>query len=383
MNFLIVGGNFYNKGAHLMLLSTISALNHYFPDASICVSPMIGDKAQIQGLGAKALNQPLFHVGTASNLSDWRFRYSLKYGRLLAPFLKNMGPMALKDIDVIFDISGFAYTDQWGLRTVNNLNLFLDHMTAYGAKYIFLPQAFGPFEKPGMASGMAAAFKKAYLIFPRDHVSLNYVTELVDETDKVSLAPDLTLTFGLIREHLGNYCCLIPNSRMLDQGKAEWGDTYEATLRKLAQVICDQSDLEIKVLVHDVGGQDKLIAENLVAALPQNRATLLLGDDAIQLKKVLSSSQFVVGSRFHSLASSLSSGVPALGLGWSHKYMMLFKDYDLQPYSFISPSVDVFTRLEELLSADIRDQIRDSLKIRNQEISEKSNAMWKLVEATI
>ena len=53
-----------------------------------------------------------------------------------------------KDIDVIFDLSRFAYGDQWK----NNHKLLKNTANLYkkykdGSKIILMPQAFGPFQK--------------------------------------------------------------------------------------------------------------------------------------------------------------------------------------------------------------------------------------------
>ena len=49
--------------------------------------------------------------------------------------------------------------------------------------------------------------------------------------------------------------------------------------------------------------------------------------NAEKIKKVISSCEVLVGSRYHSCVAALSSGVPVLVLGWHHKYTELLDIY--------------------------------------------------------
>jgi polysaccharide pyruvyl transferase WcaK-like protein len=48
---------------------------------------------------------------------------------------------------------------------------------------------------------------------------------------------------------------------------------------------------------------------------------MITGDyNASELKGIISKCHILVGSRFHSMIAALSTGVPILVIGWSHKY---------------------------------------------------------------
>lgn len=375
MNFLIVGANFYNKGAQLMLLSAIEALKQRFPDSRICVSPTIGTKEQIDSLGVEILDYPLFHVGAGK-----RFDRYFKFGSILR-FLRNdpKGTIQWKDIDAIFDISGFAFSDQWGVSPVKNLNTLLDGALKNHSKYIFLPQAFGPFEKDGMKHYMTQVLQKAHLVFPRDRISYEYVISLVNDPSKIKIAPDITLTYGGKSKALGNYCCVIPNGRILDQGAELWATEYEKLLNEAIAKICSQTDLQVKVLIHDTGKIDSELAEKLVDNNDRDRVTIVTEEDALKLKEAIAQSQFVIGSRFHSLASALSSNVPSIALGWSHKYTMLFDNYGVAEYSFLAPNPQILERLDTLLNPEKRSAIRSQLQQVNETVKAESEKMWAAI----
>lgn len=375
MNFLIVGANFYNKGAQLMLLSMIASLKERYSDSRICVSPTIGTPEQIGSLNVEILEYPLFHVGAGK-----RFKRYFKFGKLLRFLRKDpKGTIKWEELDAIFDISGFAFSDQWGVSPVRNLNILLDGAIQNKTKYILMPQAFGPFEQEGMKKYMTQVLQKADLVFPRDPISYEYVISLVNAPDKIKIAPDITLTYGGTSHGLGNYCCAIPNGRILDQGAEFWATEYENLLNEAIAKICSQTDLKVKVLIHDTGKIDSELAQKLVAQNDSDRVTIVAEEDALKLKEAISQSQFVIGSRFHSLASALSSNVPSLALGWSHKYTMLFDNYGVGEYSFLTPEPKIMERLDTLLDPEERETIRTQLQQVNEMVKAESDKMWAVI----
>lgn len=379
MNFLIVGANFYNKGAQLMLLSMIASLKEKYPDSRICVSPKIGTQEQIDSLNVEILDYPLLHVGAGK-----RFERYFKFGKVVRFFSKDSkGTIKWQEVDAIFDISGFAFSDQWGVSPVKNLNILLDGAIKNKTKYILMPQAFGPFEQEGMKKYMTQVLQKADLVFPRDLISYKYVISLVNAPDKIKIAPDITLTYGGTSQGLGNYCCAIPNGRILDQGAELWATEYEKLLNETIAKICSQTDLQVKVLIHDTGKIDSDLAQKLVENNDSDRVTIVAEEDALKLKKAIAQSQFVIGSRFHSLASALSSNVPSIALGWSHKYTMLFDNYGVAEYSFLAPDPKIMERLDTLLNPGDRAAIRSKLQQANEKVKAESEKMWAAIGAKL
>jgi colanic acid/amylovoran biosynthesis protein len=246
-----------------------------------------------------------------------------------------------------------------------------------------MPQAFGPFEGEGMKKYMTEVLQKADLVFPRDRVSYQYVSSLVDDPAKIKMAPDITLTYGGGSKELGNYCCAIPNGRILDQGAELWATEYEKLLNETIAKICSQTDLQVKVLIHDTGKIDSDLAQKLVENNDSDRVTIVAEEDALKLKKAIAQSQFVIGSRFHSLASALSSNVPSIALGWSHKYTMLFDNYGVAEYSFLAPDPKILERLDTLLNPGDRAAIRSKLQQANEQVKAESEKMWAAIGAKL
>jgi len=63
----------------------------------------------------------------------------------------------------------------------------------------------------------------------------------------------------------------------------------------------------------------------------ETRVAYLSADyDARTLRAIIGRADFLVGSRFHSMISALSSGVPPLVIGWGHKYREVMEMFGLE-----------------------------------------------------
>ena len=133
----IKGVQFSNKGAELMLKSIDNKLKSEL-DApySLVLSPR--NSPFDERLNYQAYQK----IGNLFKRIDW------SYLDFLVPDMicKNYGLKRHKDVNIVLDASGFAYGQQWNPAMLKHSvrqarKLYLD-----GGKYIFLPQAMGPFE---------------------------------------------------------------------------------------------------------------------------------------------------------------------------------------------------------------------------------------------
>ncbi len=391
MNILITGGNFYNKGGELMLVTLTDNLKTHLPDATICVSPFLGNAEKLRYMKIKVLNYPLYHYGDKKFFKKaLRFPFLFK-SLLLMKGKKIRGEVAMKDIDVVLDISGFAFGEKWGSSPLNNLTLFTRKMKKMGVKFFLMPQAFGPFTKDNMSGDINKVVHNVHLVIARDEQSFSFVKEKVtDQADqqKIVLFPDITLTFKKLvlidDEAFQNpFCIIVPNERMLDKASERWQKNYYYVLSKLIDIILTKSNLNIVMLIHAVGqSADALVGRKAIESVRKiysGRIIYYVEEDPVRLKSIISKSTFLIGSRFHALASALSLNIPAIATSWLHKYEMLFQDYDVKEFSFKEPDDEIYERVESLLNEEYRNIIQNRLKIANSLINEKSKAMWNLI----
>ena len=381
MNILVVGAHFYNKGAHLMMIAVLEELNKH-SDITLFLSPTTGTKEQIADLGYRTIDYPLKHVA-----DEQSFGAFLNYGGLIKLLKKKFrGELKLNKIDAVLDISGFAFSDQWGSRLVENVNSLIKFFKKRGVKYIFLPQAFGPFTGAEIRAEMKEVLNTADLILARDKVSFEMLKS-ISNGDTIQQYPDITIGLKSKSNYLEaeQYCCIVPNERMVDQGKEYWAEgKYIGYLKSAIQTLVEKEHT-VYILLHDKGTGDVNLVNFLKESFKDTDLVKVRAEeDPMKLKAFLGGARLVVGSRFHALVSALSQNVPSLALGWSHKYDMLFEEYEIEDFSFTKPNDAHFKKcLENLMNEKEHSQIQQRISGANEVLIEKNKKMWSEVLAVL
>ena len=129
---------FVNKGAELMLYAALEKMREAYPEAQFCMAPSANNGA---APFAKRVELGLLQKA-------WMWRYCFQWGDLamLSPQkIREMYGIVLdKEIDIVLDAAGFAYSDQWGDRSCQELARSCKRWKKNDTKIILLPQAFGP-----------------------------------------------------------------------------------------------------------------------------------------------------------------------------------------------------------------------------------------------
>jgi len=389
MKILVVGGEFSNKGAELMIHSVYNQVSAYFPNAQLFISPTLAKNKTISDAGYMPLNFPLFHFGYNA---PWQFNLSLKLPYLVKSYLKGKkniqfsGSTKLSDIDLILDISGYAFADKWGMIPMKNLNSLMSYAKKRNIKYVFLPQAFGPFSEEQIPV-MKDCISMAEMVIARDDTSYSNLKQLESNTQKIKCFPDITLSFSKTKEDSSSehsYCCIVPNVRMLDKTENGWSEKYESILTNVVKNILSNSDLNVKIVNHSVHDDLDLVNKLSNVFIENKRVSPVLEANPMKLKKILASSNFNIASRFHAVASSLSNSVPCIMTSWSHKYQELAKEYDVKEFCVITPDENyLISLLSRLITVESNQKIRAALTLKNKEISLQNKKMWSEIKSVI
>ena len=366
---------FVNKGAALMLHAALQQVQETLPKAKVVMEP-------------GRSKSPYPYVNRASlglYQKAWLWRAGIPFGDLAAAvpagIREQYGVVLDKEVDVVLDAAGFAYSDQWGPDLSEELARSSKRWKKQGSKVILLPQAFGPFRDPRSREAVKAFVDNCDLIFAREQVSYDYLTEIVGERDNIKLAPDFTnLITGVVPEYFNpdeHQVCLVPNCRMLDKTNDSIAKGYAPFLQRAAKMLVERGAKPF-LLIHE-GEGDARLAEQVsqaVGGLPILRET-----DPLAIKGILGACRGTLGSRFHGLVSALSQGVPSLATGWSHKYQMLFADYGFSEGVLdinlsdeeLSNALDYLTEPAQMQALSMR------LKASADELKSRSRAMWSEV----
>ncbi len=324
MKIQIDGISTVNKGAELMLSSILLEIERKHPDATIYLNT----------------HQELKQELLPKTQNPKKVRWGLKYSRYGIAFLRRLGlPFTyftqyypVRGLDLVLDASGFQYSDQWiySEQRLKEIEDYYAKLKRYKSQIVFLPQAFGPFETEYAKQSVNPIKKYIDIIIAREKISYDYLIELGFPENKLRIYPDFTLktkgTIPLNFEHLKGSICIIPNLKMISHGDID-SDTY---LDFLIQSIhfFESEGFKVFLLNHEGPGDHKLCIS--INKKLQNTLEIVSDMKATELKGLISQSFLVVSSRYHGVASSLSSGIPCLSTSWNHKYKMLYLDFEVE-----------------------------------------------------
>lgn len=389
------GAGLANKGAELMLRATLAELRLRLPEVTPAIDPTYAAYSQRGELGLFQILPPRTHVGTlgfAKRFRKQRLFSVVASGRLFRYVtgieLEMYGCVTLASMAGLLDLAGFAYTDEWGTRPTEDFAALSNYYRVKRKPIILLPQAFGPFRRQESRTAFKKIVDNATLVYARDQQSYDYALEVSQMTEKVFRAPDITLFYPDIWSEerpaeRGQYVCIVPNIRILDQGKRDWGDRYKIYLTEIARAL-ERRGILVHLVVHDASGEDLRLTTEIHREIGSPGVTIVEKRDPVALKEILAGSLIVIGSRYHSLVSAFSRQVPAIALGWSHKYEMLFRDFGCEKY-VISPESPLESVLEcvwELADSSINSSYRQMISKSLKEMFPANQAMWtKVVSA--
>ena len=370
---------FHNKGAELMLLAIVTRLRAAYPEAALTMAPSAPNGsepfAKLTALGfcpKASLIRWGIEFGDAASLIPGRLRR--RYGLVLD-----------REVEVVIDSAGFAYSDQWGIESTLELSRATRRWRRRGTKVILMPQAFGPYSDPPIREAILRAVDNADLVMPRDSTSYRYLTEVTGERDYIRQYPDFTnliegvVPDGFERQELG--VAIVPNCRMIDKTDAASSGGYLPFMMACARRLIELHARPY-VLVHD-DVDDARLAEQLSEAC--GGIPVVREDDPLKIKGILGSSYAVVASRYHALVSALSQGVPAVATAWSHKYTELFEDYDF-PDGVLSIDEEagrIDAMMKRLIDADANKEISAQLLKSAARLKSLSEEMWATVQSVI
>lgn len=279
------------------------------------------------------------HIGIRGaytpNMGSWSMlnltQKALKQ-RLPARFtVKNMEPFNTP-VDAIVDISGFAYSDNWGKQGVTNAKKAAHIRQCYpGTPIVYLPQTWGPFEGEELQQYTRQALENA-IVYARDPASMEHLKKLAPSAH-LREAPDLVFSLMYVDKALGIRLLtqagvdvsrpiigISPNMRVYER----YPD-YLNTLKHYVELAyaCNAQPVVLPHEVVESGYDDRQICKKFPGI------GLTGSYNLYEVRSLISTCSLLIGSRFHSLVTAMTMGIPCLGTGWAHKYAELFHEFEL------------------------------------------------------
>jgi colanic acid/amylovoran biosynthesis protein len=380
LTILLFGGNVdpqMNKGDALMLLAVVARLREAFPDAELVARHGAGDYSQRSRLG---LFQLLFHSERMSprRLAEW----------VIARYRTEYGIRTDADLTAMINFQGYRFAD-FGWREVRRDYGDFKRRQRTGVQSIYLPQAYGPFERPEVRDRVSEMLNAASLVYARDALSVKYLKEI--GVSRVVQCPDMTIGFpddilpGSCSGQPSKTAYIIPNCWMLSRAGISHDEAlefYTGAISRIQQK-CDSAGVSLRFMNHSPG-QDGEVIRSINSHLKRPVAVVDEQDPLI-LKRLVRDSLFVFGSRYHSLVAALSQNVPAIGTSWAPKYEGLFSDYDMSGWLLArdDPGEQLDHLLDELFERDRYQAIATKLADRNSVLKRSVASMWDSVRLAL
>lgn len=384
MTIQIDGVGTVNKGAELLLFAILQEIEKRYPSATIIYndSTFMESNQQASYFHSKLRIEKPFYMRSCFTSFLRRFHVFGFFEKFFPQvnLIKTLNSFYFPHVDVLLNAAGYLFSDKFNLGQiyVNDLKSKLSKLKNQHVQIIYLPQAFGPIEKKGTKDAVKVLNSYADLVFAREKISYEYLIREGFNLDKLFLYPDFTsLVKGVCPSqylYLKAYVCLIPNMKMVEKGLASY-DEYMCFWQNVIE-LAHKNGRKTFVLNHE-GWGDAKICNDISRRFD---IPLVSGLNAIDTKGVISESYLVISSRFHGVASALSSHVPCLATSWSHKYELLFNDYKQSDCILNISSTDKNEeRITKLLNIKENQCCRDNLRSQAEKKRLLSQNMWNIV----
>ncbi len=399
MGILITLGSFQNKGAEALILTARRFLRERFPSCELFApscDPSSQQRVRSEDIRAVAIPTGRHRLRKLADL----VRSYLGLGNTnLRRWLEH----DLPPLRGVVDISGFAYGDQWGWRRTAHGWWFYSAIDSMGAAVVFLPQAWGAFTGFKIRLAACQLLKRATLVYARDRESYQALADLnAIPDDRLRMAPDIAFHFRGDPPETGKriltesgipvgkqpILALTPNMRAFERsGNLDGsGSPYLDFLCHVVRDTVGSTDCLVVLVPHETKPSGharddcwltRRIREDTGLA---DRVFALEGEHtAAQLKSIIANADFLVGSRYHSLIAALSHRVPAVAIGWSHKYAQLMRSVGLG--EFVADVRD-FDPTRALAMVKRGWAERDALRAQLvSAVPELEKASWQALEA--
>lgn len=339
MKYAIIGATFSgNKGAAAMLESSIQHITEADPDARIIVLTVYPGPDTVQNTypNVKVMDASPLRLGVAINSGAL-------LGRLL-PFTRKAvtglipEAEAIAGADVLLDEGGITFVDGRGKFIIYNVATILPALFAK-TPVVKIAQAMGPFEEPVNGAAAKAMLPHMDTIVSRGSITREHLDGL--GLNNVIDGADLAFTLQVSAEseaeaarvageffNENNVVGFSPSQVLRKQGEAV-GRDYIGEVVQQINFVTEQMDRPVLLVPHSArSGTDKLhnndlpVCREIYAGLARPDRVLFLEEElsAQVLRALIGRCDLFVASRFHAMVSSLATGVPALVIGWSHKY---------------------------------------------------------------
>lgn len=253
----------------------------------------------------------------------------------------------LDDNDVVLEIAGISFTDNFGLFNAINSTIRMLSARLLGKKYFCLPQAYGPSDNMLIRLLAKIGLSTVTCIMPRGRFSMKFLRDLSIKS-KVIFVPDLAFSFenpstsykAEVYQRIDispsrKYVGVLPNVHLY-----RWGGMKTVSiLATLIDYLAVHLNYFVLLIPHEVHGNVASIDDefvcNLIYRKVRHKSKVIMVPSnltANEIKSLIGLCDFTIVSRYHAMISSLKMLVPLIVIGWANKYYETMELFDLTEF---------------------------------------------------
>ena len=340
-NIIIAGASIENLGAESMSCIAIELAQKLYPENRIIIAST--DK---RGMGGKVNYRVLpYNFPTVAEYHDSIFSvFARKY---LGYHVEKRLEKALKNTDLIIDISGYTFTTKFGMKGVWETLNRLYTAQKLRIRYMVLSQSFGPIDINGFFDRNISflwskiLFKYPEIVEAREQQSYKFMKNIAGKNlrykpDMVLLYPK-QIPYHLFRKRIDcghahrqdKQVAIIPNEKVINKTKN--GKEYYQILCKIIDDLLE-TGYGVEIIAHcalDIKLCNELICHNNGVTYVDCTEYGSSSFDAIACRYC-----FAVASRYHAIVHAYRNYVPVVALGWENKYNDLLDIMSQSEYLF-------------------------------------------------
>lgn len=401
---VLVGGEFRNKGCEAMIISTIATLKNLLPSANFSVLSRYPEDAN------KDSDSEFKVVWDARNVRSRSFL-------LLMAFLYRMIPLnplrqlltrknsVLREFccsDIVVDVSGFALTDDIGLKRILVFCSGIILCKLLGTPFVGYPQSMGPFNSLWSRMVVRLFLPMADMIMIRGKQTKKHLDKIGIDTKGMHVCADSAFLLeaapperaveildrhGMVEKTLVG---IIPSIRIYDRCDGAGAEnTYVILLTNIVDYIVNEFDAQVALIPFEFmsdGHDDRLLVNEILRNMKRHDSVLAIDKEysAAELKAVIGQLDLLLASRFHSVVASASMGVPVVVIGWSDKYVELMNSFGLEEYviDYRKTTLEEIKRLLKKMCLN-EEEIVKKLKIEVKNIEKSALEAGELVKNSL
>lgn len=338
MTIIILWGTLFslNRGVNALTRATIDIIHEICPDEGIIV------------IGGSEKKEPLLYEG-------------VKFYPL--PIIQDLGKLFIKvniygkkaistyfndddflHVSFVLDLSaGDSFTDIYGNIRFASICLSKLLFMKLTKKFILLPQTLGPFKNRFFEKIAVVIIKQSDTVLSRDSESKIYVDKISgqecifchDMAFALNPKPIPSIPYDFAGMIGINISGLLWEGGYTKNNQFGLKTDYRSLMHEIAKYFLDVG-CKVVLIPHTYGGsvEDDLVAcEKLKTILETQGYTVDLIKECYseqELKWIISHLDFFVGSRMHSCIAALSTGVPAVGIAYSRKFIGVYESIGIE-----------------------------------------------------